>query len=77
LVSRSPTFESGPQVAANSEAFRRATVRDYWRLLLGEAPRPSEQDEFNALVEAFGAAHSYSVERMLHDLIDTEAYGAP
>lgn len=65
------------QVAANSEAFRRATVRDYWRLLLGESPRPSEEAEFSALVDAFGEKHAYSVERMLHDLIDTEAYGAP
>lgn len=65
------------QVAANSEAFRRATVRDYWRLLLGEAPRPSEEEEFIALVNDFGEVHGYSVERMLHDLIDTEAYGAP
>lgn len=65
------------EVAANSEAFRRATVRDYWRLLLGEAPRPSEEAEFAALVEDFGEVHGHRVERMLHDLIDTEAYGAP
>ncbi|MCB9743620.1 MAG: hypothetical protein H6741_32740 [Alphaproteobacteria bacterium] len=65
------------QVAAESEAFRRATVRDYWRLLMREDPRPSEQAEFGALVQGFGEANAYSVEAMLHDLIDTEAYGAP
>lgn len=65
------------EVAANSEAFRRATVLDYWKLLLGEPPRATEQAEFAALVEAFGTTHQYRVEALLHDLIDTEAYGAP
>ena len=64
-------------VAANSEAFRRATVLDYWKATLGEAPRANEQAEFGALVADFGATHAYSVEAMLHDFIDTEAYGAP
>lgn len=64
-------------VAANSEAFRRATVRDYWRLLVGEDPRADEQAEFGALVQDFGTTYAYNVELMLHGLIDTEAYGAP
>lgn len=64
-------------VAANSEAFRRATVRDYWRLLVGEEPRVSEQLEFGALVEGLGTTNEWRIEAMLHDLIDTEAYGAP
>ena len=65
------------EVAANSEAFRRATVLDYWQLLMGEPPRGSEQAEYIALVDALGEDHGWSVELMLHDLIDTEAYGAP
>ncbi len=65
------------EVAANSEAFRRATVLDYWRLLLREDPRPSEQLEFAELVEGLGTDHGWRVESMLHDLVDTEAYGAP
>lgn len=64
-------------VAANSEAFRRATVSDYWEMLLGEPPRATEQAEFGALVSDFGTVHGHRVEAMLHDLIDTEAYGAP
>ena len=40
-------------------------------------PRATEQAEFATLVADFGATHSYNVEAMLHDLIDTEAYGAP
>lgn len=65
------------QVAANSDDFLRATVSDYWEMLLGEPPRGNEQAEFGALVEDLGGAHNYSVEAMLHDLVDTEAYGAP
>jgi hypothetical protein len=63
------------QVAANSEAFRRSRVSDYWEMLLGEPPRANEQAEFGAL--AAGLASTWSIEAMLHDLIDTEAYGAP
>jgi len=65
------------EVAANSRAFRRSTVLDYWRLLLREDPRATERGEFNDLVDALGTDHGWSVEAMLHDLIDTEAYGAP
>ena len=65
------------RVAADSDAFAQATVRDYWRLLVGHDPLPAERDEFDALWRAFRAEHGYSVERMLHDLVRTEAYGAP
>jgi hypothetical protein len=65
------------EVAANSEAFRKATVTDYWKLLMGEPPRALEQGEFAQVAADFGDTHGYSVEKMLHDLIDTEAYGAP
>lgn len=64
-------------VAANSDAFLRATVLDYWKMLLGEPPRANEQAEFAEVIERFGGQHDFSVEAMLHDLIDTEAYGAP
>ncbi len=65
------------ELAANSDAFARATVADYWRLLVGHDPTPSEQAEFDALWRAFRTTHEYRVERMLHDLVRTEAYGAP
>jgi hypothetical protein len=63
--------------AANSPAFARATVADYWRHFLGHDPTPAERAEFEALVAALPTEHAYRVERMLHALIDTEAYGAP
>lgn len=65
------------EVAANSDAFARATVGDYWRLLVGHAPTNEEADEFAAVWRAFRDDHGYQVERMLHDLVRTEAYGAP
>ncbi|MCB9549482.1 MAG: hypothetical protein H6706_27075 [Myxococcales bacterium] len=65
------------RVAADSEAFARATVADYWRLLVGHDPTDAEAEAFDGLVDRFRGEHAYQVERMLHDLIALEAYGAP
>ncbi len=62
---------------ADSEAFARSTVRDYWRHFLGHDPQPAEQVEFEALVSDFPTVHAYRVQHMLHALIRTEAYGVP
>ena len=64
-------------VAAESEAFSRSTVSDYWKHFIGHEPTPAEMAEFEALVEAFPTEHAHRVERMLHALIRTEAYGVP
>ncbi|MEZ4241941.1 MAG: hypothetical protein R3F59_38485 [Myxococcota bacterium] len=63
------------EVAATSEPFRRATVIDSWELLLDEPPRVDEQIELGHLVEDLG--RHWNVEHMLHELVDTEAFGAP
>jgi hypothetical protein len=65
------------EVAANSEPFARKLVLDYWRLLVGEDPRPDDEPELARLVQRLSTEHEYRVERMLADLIATEAYGAP
>ena len=65
------------EVAANSEPFARKLVLDYWRLLVGEDPQPGDEPEFARLVQRLSSEHEYRVERMLRDLIATEAYGAP
>jgi hypothetical protein len=65
------------EVAANSEPFARKLVLDYWRLLVGEDPQPGDEPEFARLVQRLSSEHEYRVERMLADLIATEAYGAP
>src|SRR5262249_30220416 len=48
------------QVAANSNEFASATVMDYWKLLLGRTPRPSEQAEFDKLWSDLKAKNQYS-----------------
>lgn len=65
------------RVAADSEAFARKITLDFWQMLLREAPRESERNEFDALWQGLMTEHDYQVEAMLHDLIETEAYGAP
>ncbi|WP_426752024.1 hypothetical protein [Myxococcus sp. Y35] len=65
------------QVGANSDAFAISAVTDYWKLLVGHEPTAEEQGEFVAVWQRFKGTHQYSVQRMLHDLIRTEAYGAP
>lgn len=67
------------QVAANSDQFAKATVLDYWKLLLGHEVQNTEQEEFEDLWRGLKdpARFNYGVEKMLHALIDTEAYGAP
>ncbi|WP_223643391.1 hypothetical protein [Corallococcus sp. EGB] len=71
------TLMEWAQVAANSDAFAISTVTDYWKLLVGHAPLPEENEEFVRTWQAFRTTHAYRVQKMLHDLIRTEAYGAP
>ncbi len=65
------------EVGANSDAFAISAVTDYWKLLVGHPPTPEENAEFVATWKRFKGTHQYRVQRMLHDLIRTEAYGAP
>jgi len=65
------------EVGANSDAFAIAAVTDYWKLLVGHPPSAEENAEFVTTWKRFKGTHQYSVRRMLHDLIRTEAYGAP
>lgn len=67
------------QVAANSDEFARNVVRDYWKLLIGREPQGADLKEFDALWRGLKnpSLYNYRVEKMLHALILTEAYGAP
>jgi hypothetical protein len=65
------------ELAANSDEFAQATVRDYWYLLMGGAPTPGQAADFEALWRGLKAAHGYRVEMMLKAFIKTEAYGVP
>jgi hypothetical protein len=70
------TLRQWAEVAANSDAFAMATVNDYWRLLLGAAPTPEQSSEFEAIWRSL-RSDNYSIDALLHRLIDTEAYGVP
>jgi hypothetical protein len=52
-------------------------VLDYWRLLIGQDPLPADEAEFTRLAQRLSSKHEYRVERLLRDLVATEAYGAP
>jgi hypothetical protein len=65
------------QVAASSDAFAVATAMDYWKLLLGAPPTPEQNGEFAQLWQRLKGANQYRVKKMLHELVQTEAYGAP
>jgi hypothetical protein len=64
------------QIAANSDDFAKKSVEDYWMLMVGRDPNnPVDRAEYEALWKKFKGEHAYGIERMLHDLIRTEAYG--
>ena len=65
------------RVGADSDAFAISTTTDYWKLLVGHAPRPDENAEFVATWQRFKGANQYRVQKLLHDIVKTEAYGAP
>jgi hypothetical protein len=65
------------RVAADSDAFAISTTTDYWKLLVGHAPRPEENAEFVATWRRFKNEHQYRVQKLLHDVVKTEAYGVP
>lgn len=64
-------------VGANNDAFAVSTTRDYWKLLIGHEPQPEENAEFVATWQRFKSMHQYRVQKLLHDIVKTEAYGAP
>jgi hypothetical protein len=71
------SLQDWAEVLVNSDQFAANTVRDYWRVLVGHNPRPEEAKEFQKLWRDFKDVHDFNVEKMLHDLIKTEAYGVP
>lgn len=65
------------RVAADSDAFAVSSVLDYWKLTMGGPPAPEQNAELVKLWQDFKGPMNYGVERMLHALVKTEAYGAP
>jgi hypothetical protein len=64
------------QVAANSDEYAEARVMDYWKRFFSAPPSDEQRADFDALVDGLQDEHEFSIEAMLHDLIETEAYGA-
>lgn len=68
------------QVAANSDEFYAAVTEDYWQRLVGAKPSLDQSELYQDFDETWRTLKEdpqHSVFRMLHTLIDTEAYGAP
>lgn len=67
------------EVAANSEPFAQTVARDYWELLIGRAPQPQDQVEYNQMWRGLMSpqGYNYRVEKMLAALVFTNAYGRP
>lgn len=67
------------KIAANSDAFARKVVFDYWKLLVGREPTLQDMPEYNRLWQQLKspAGFNYRVESMLHALVLTNAYGRP
>ncbi len=64
------------QVASDSDEYAEARVMDYWKKFFGDVPTEEQRPEFEQLAQDLSTVHNYSIEAMLHDLIETEAYGA-
>lgn len=77
LGQRVTSLQEWGRVAADSDAFAVNTVMDYWKLTMGEAPLPEQNDQFVKLWRDLKTVHGYSIKKMLHALVKTEAYGAP
>jgi len=67
------------KVAANSEDFSKNVARDYWKLLVGREPNERDQVEYTAMWRGLmaPAQYNYRVEKMLHGMVMTNAYGQP
>ena len=66
------------RAAADSDQFARATVMDYFELLVDdEVEGELETIDYQTLWEGFRSEDSYSVEKMLRRLVRTRSYGEP
>ena len=64
------------QVASESDAFKRNLANMFFQYVLNRDPDPQEQEPFTDIWMAL-PDDNYSVNSMLHRLIDSDAFGAP
>jgi hypothetical protein len=63
------------EIAAGRDEFKRATAEMFFKHALGVVPGPDDQDEFTALWSALPA--EFTASQLIHDLVDTDAFGSP
>jgi len=63
-------------VMSQSREFQRNLAHVFFVYAMGHEPRPDELDEFDAVWTAM-PADGYSANRLLHRLVDTDAFGIP
>jgi hypothetical protein len=64
------------RVMSNSAEFQRNLTHVFWMYAVGHEPEPDEYPDFEALWTSMGG-DGYSANRLLHRMIDTDAFGAP
>jgi hypothetical protein len=62
--------------AANSDEFKRNLALMFFQVAVGRDPKPDDQDQFAALWRAL-PDDGYSANRLLHRIVDTDAFGVP
>ncbi len=62
--------------ASESDPFKRNLANMFFKQALGHAPTPDDVVEFDNLWKSL-PAHNYSANALIHDLIDTAAFGVP
>ena len=66
------------EVAANSDEFAQKVTRDLWRYLIGHEPKDTaENSEFEEHWGGLQTRLNYRVEALVHDIVDSLAYGRP
>jgi hypothetical protein len=64
------------QVAADSDMFKRNMAELFFEHAFTRKPGPAEQSEFKAMWQAL-PADGYSANRLIHRLVDSQAFGVP
>lgn len=71
-----PSLVAWARRAADSEPFRRNLAEMFFAYAVGREPGPGDWDEFNRLWRDL-PSHGHTANGLLHQLVDTLAFGAP
>ncbi len=65
------------QIAADAPQFRQNLASMFLTHALGRAPQPDELDDLQSLADGFDDIDGFQAVKLLHRLIDTNAFGVP